>query len=140
MPMSDLARHEVVTANRDTPVSELSSMMMKEKVGSVVITSDRKPVGIVTDRDIATRAFEGKGNPRDKKAEDVMSESVCIAEENMGLSEALEMMEEEGVRRLPICDSNGKLSGIVTFDDLTELISDEEESMARIIRSQRPAY
>ena len=59
MPMSDLARHEVVTANRDTPVSELSSMMMKEKVGSVVITSDRKPVGIVTDSDIATRAFEG---------------------------------------------------------------------------------
>ena len=69
-----------------------------------------------------------------------MSESVCIAEEDMGLSEALEMMEEEGVRRLPICNSNGKLSGIVTFDDLTELISGEEESMARIIRSQRPAY
>lgn len=69
-----------------------------------------------------------------------MSESLCIAEDEMGLNEALEMMEEEGVRRLPICDSNGKLSGIVTFDDLTELISNEENSMASVVRSQRPAY
>lgn len=140
MPMTDLARHEVVTASRDTSVSELSSMMKKERVGSVVITNDRKPVGIVTDRDIATRAFEGGSDPREMNTEDVMSESLCIAEEDMGLHEALERMEEEGVRRLPICDSNGELSGIVTFDDLTELISNEEASMATVVRSQRPAY
>jgi len=140
MPMNDLARKDVVTAQKDTPISEISSMMKKEKVGSVVITNDRKPVGIVTDRDIATRAFEGKSNPREKKAKDIMSESLCIAEEEMGLHEALERMEEEGVRRLPICDSKGELSGIVTFDDLTELISNEESSMANVVRSQRPAY
>lgn len=115
-------------------------MMKKEKVGSVIITNDRKPVGIVTDRDIATRAFEGRSNPREKTAKDVMSESLCTADEDMGLHEALERMEEDGVRRLPICDSKGNLSGIVTFDDLTELISNEESSMASIVRSQRPAY
>ena len=138
--MTDLARHEVVTANRDTSVSELSSIMKKEQVGSVVITNDQEPVGIVTDRDIATRAFEGDSNPREMTAQDVMSERVCAAEEQTGLNEALEIMEEEGVRRLPICGSDGKLSGIVTFDDLTELISNEEESMANIVSSQRPAY
>jgi CBS domain-containing protein len=138
--MTDLARHEVVTANRDTSVSELSSIMKKEQVGSVVITNDQEPVGIVTDRDIATRAFEGNSNPREMTAQDIMSESVCAAEEQTGLNEALEIMEEEGVRRLPICGSDGKLSGIVTFDDLTELISNEEESMANIVSSQRPAY
>lgn len=138
--MTDLARHEVVTASRDTPVSELSSIMKKEQVGSVVITNDQEPVGIVTDRDIATRAFEGDSNPREMTAQGVMSESVCAADEQTGLNEALEIMEEEGVRRLPICGSDGKLSGIVTFDDLTELISNEEESMASIVSSQRPAY
>lgn len=117
-------------------------MMEKESIGSVVITNDDEPVGIVTDRDIAIRGFAGGGdsNPREMKAQDVMSESLCLAEEDMGLSEALERMEEEGVRRLPICDSSGKLSGIVTFDDLTELISNEETSMANVVRSQRPAY
>lgn len=47
MPMNELARKDVVTAQRETPVSELASTMKNERVGSVVITNDDKPIGIV---------------------------------------------------------------------------------------------
>ena len=138
MPITDLARSDVVTADIETPVPDLAERMADESVGSIVITDGNEPVGIVTDRDLAVRAVTDAA-PTDLVAENVMSEDLVTAPADAGFYEATEQMSEHGVRRLPVTD-DGTLAGIVTADDLHELLADEQEQFADVIRAQRPVY
>ena len=140
MPIQDLAREDVISASPDESVHELAKQMREETVGSIVITDDDEPVGIVTDRDLATRVLAEGEDPDDHTAEDVMTEDLCMAEPETGFYQAAEMMSENGVRRLPVCNDDDELVGIITADDLTELLADEQQQLASIIQAQRPAY
>ena len=139
MPIEDLARSDVVTAGPDTPVTDLAATMDEENVGSVVITSEDTPVGIVTDRDLAVRVLGRDSDTSEQVAEDVMTSDLCTAEPNAGFYEAATLMAENGIRRLPVCEGD-TLVGIITSDDLNELLADEQQHFAEIIRAQRPEY
>lgn len=139
MPIDDLARSDVVTADRGTPITEIATTMDAETVGSVVVTEGNSPVGIVTDRDLALRGLGNGSDPAALTAEDVMSVDICTAQRDAGFYDVAETMAENGVRRVPICDGD-ELVGIITADDITELIADEEQQLAAVIRAQRPAY
>ncbi|MDR9380513.1 MAG: CBS domain-containing protein [Natronomonas sp.] len=140
MPIQDLAREDVIRSTPETPVSELAQQMRDENVGSVVIENENSPAGIVTDRDLTTRVLAEEVNPDDQTANDVMSTDLCAVGPDTGFYEAAQMMSENGVRRLPVCDETNELVGIITADDLTELLSDETQQLASVIRAQRPEY
>ncbi|MFC3958328.1 CBS domain-containing protein [Halovivax cerinus] len=140
MPVQNLARSTVVTAEADEPVSKIASRMDDEHVGSVVVTDGDEPVGIVTDRDLATRVLGNGSNPDDTTAADVMSEDLTTVTDSDGFYTAAERMAENGVRRLPVTDADGNLEGIITADDFTELLADEQAQLSSIIQAQRPAY
>ena len=114
--------------------------MRDESVGSVVVTNDAHPIGIAPDRALATRVFPNGAEPNDLTAEDVMSGELCTVSPQAGFYEAAQTMSENGVRRLPICSDEDELVGIVTADDLSEVLSDEHLQLAEIIHSQRPPY
>ena len=139
MPIEDLARSEAVTADPETPVTDLAATMHKENVGSIVITDDQTPIGIVTDRDLTVRVLGDTVDPTEQTAEDVMTTGLCTAEPGAGFYEAANLMAEHGIRRLPICEGD-TLVGIITADDVTELLADEQQHLGDIIRSQRPEY
>lgn len=140
MPIQDLARDDVVSASPETPITEIAQHMRDENVGSVVITNGDSPVGIATDRDLAVRILAEETDPTEQTAEDVMSTELCSVGPDAGFYEATQAMSENGVRRLPICNENDELVGIITADDLTELLAEENEQLAEVIRTQRPAY
>ena len=139
MPIEDLARSDVVTASSDASITDLAATMDSEDVGSIVITEEGSPVGIVTDRDLAVRVLAGQTD-RAETATDVMSDDLCTIRSGSGFYQAAELMCEHGVRRLPVCDAGDELVGIITADDLTELLADEQQQLADIIRAQRPPY
>ena len=139
MPIEDLARDDVVTATPDTLVPALASLMEEEAVGSVVIVDGETPVGIVTDRDLAIRVLADGEHPGERTAEDVMTDDLTTVEAGVGFYEAAELMADHGVRRLPVCEGD-TLVGIVTADDLTELLADEQQQFASVVQAQRPAY
>ncbi|RLM57621.1 CBS domain-containing protein [Halobellus sp. Atlit-31R] len=139
MPVDDLARNDVVTADPETPVTELAATMDDENVGSVVITNGERPVGIVTDRDLTVRVLGTDTDPNGQTAADVMTEEPHTLDRNAGFYEAATLMRDNGIRRVPICDGDA-LVGIITADDLSELLADEEQRLAEVIRAQRPAY
>lgn len=140
MPIEDLAREEVVSASPTVSVPELAERMRDEGVGSVVITNDGTPVGIVTDRDLTTRVLAEGENPSDLTAEDIMSADLCAVGPEAGFYQAAEVMSENGVRRLPVCTEDDELAGIITADDLTELLAEEHEQLAAVVRAQRAPY
>lgn len=140
MTILDLARDDVVTAQPGASVRELAQTMRDESVGSIVITDNGSARGIVTDRDLTTRVLAEGFGPEDHTASDVMSSDLCEIEPDAGFYQATEAMSEHGIRRLPVCDEDGELHGIITADDLTELIADESQQLASVIRAQRPPY
>ncbi|WP_340101429.1 CBS domain-containing protein [Salinibaculum salinum] len=139
MPVQNLAREDVVSNSQDAPVAELAQQMRDENVGSVVVTNDGSPVGIVTDRDLTTRVVAEEAAST-ATAADVMSTDLCTVEPNAGFYEAAQVMSENGIRRLPVCTDGDELVGIITADDLTELLADEHEHLAAVIQAQRPSY
>jgi CBS domain-containing protein len=139
MPVDDLARGDVVTADTDTPVGELASTMADEDVGSIVVTDGDEPVGIVTDRDLTLRVLGEHEGPEDIVAGDVMTHDLHTVDVTDGFYEVSALMSDNGVRRIPVMDG-GDLAGIITFDDVVELLADEQTHIADIVRSQRPPY
>lgn len=140
MPIEDLARSDVVTAGSNTSAMELAVLMDDEDVGSVVITDGETPRGIVTDRDLTVNVLAEGTDPDEISASDVMSTEPTTVDRDAGFYRATELMAQHGVRRLPVCDDDGQLVGIITVDDLNELLADEHGELASVIRSQRPPY
>lgn len=139
MPIQDLARSEVVTAEPDTSVAALAATMDRENVGSVVITEGDTPIGIVTDRDLAIRVLGEKADPTTQMAENVMTEDLKTAEPDVGFYQAADLMAAHSIRRLPVTNGD-TLVGMITADDLNELLADEQSQFADIVRAQRPEY
>ncbi|MFD1562287.1 CBS domain-containing protein [Haloarchaeobius amylolyticus] len=139
MPIDNLARSDVVTASTDEAVHELAATMQDENVGCIVIADDG-PVGVVTDRDLTMQVLADQADPDEMVAEDVMSDDLHTIEHDAGFYEATELMSEHGIRRLPVTGADGALEGIITADDLNELLADEQQELAEVIRAQRPPY
>jgi len=135
--IDDIMEEDVVTVQPDTPVPTVTAQMETEDVGAVVVVDDNEPQSVVTDREVAL-ALEDTPDLADKTAEDLMSDEMVTGEQQMSVYEALQQLSEENIRRLPIVDENGDLTGIVTLDDIIVLIGEEMQDAADIIQTQSP--
>lgn len=140
MPVSECCNVNVVCCEADTPISEVAGLMRKHHVGDVVVTEEqggkRVPVGIVTDRDIVIETIALQVDATTFTAGDLMSMPLATVHEQAGIVEALRMMRSHKVRRLPVVSEGGALFGIVTSDDLINLLAMELSMMTDAIVEQ----
>ncbi|MCA9838026.1 MAG: CBS domain-containing protein [Trueperaceae bacterium] len=134
----DFARTNVVTISPEASVKEAANLMTNHNVGSLVVSSYKKPIGIVTDRDIVTRAVHLGKDLHHTKVVDIMTGNPHILEEELSLFEALELMKDKGVRRFPIVNEDGELSGFFSIDDVLYLLAIEMSAVRRIIEAETP--
>ena len=132
----------VVTAAPERTVREIAELMRERNVGSVVIVgADGAPVGFVTDRDLALSVIADGRDFGDHVA-DHASSPVITAEPAMDVEEAGELMVRHAIRRLVVVDG-GRLSGIVTLDDLASRTGDSElasQLSTRVTRAVMPDF
>lgn len=138
MSLLNFAREEVVTVRPDGTVAEAVQRLREKKVGCLVVTQANRPVGILTDRDVALRVTGAGLDPAQTTVESVMTPRPCVLEEELGLFEALEIMKDRGVRRFPVVDPHGHLSGFFTLDDVLYLLGLELSAVARIVDQASP--
>ena len=94
------------------------------------------PIGIVTDRDIVVAVVAATGvRPEQLTVGDVMSSNLVVAGEDVGVFEAVDLMQDRGARRLPVVDAEGHLVGIITLDDVLRMVAGELTALA--IAAQR---
>lgn len=98
-------------------VVEAARLMREEDIGSLPITDDDELLGMITDRDIATRVVAEAADPKMTSVEEVYSRDPVSVESNEDLEEALKLMARHQVRRLPVVE-NGRLVGIVVQADI----------------------
>ena len=118
MSLRKIAKKKVVTVRPDDTVVKAAKLMEEQNVGSVVVVENRKPIGILTDRDIAIRVVAKKADINSILVKDAMTKKIVTGRDNQRVAELAKVMHENGIRRVPIVNKKGMLSGIITLDDL----------------------
>jgi len=140
MTIRDLVRTDIVTASTDQSAGNLATLMKEEDVGSVVIVEERRPVGIVTDRDLTTKVLEDRADPREVLAGDVMTPEPVTADIDDGVFDVIRAMRDAPARRMPVVDDDGTIAGIVTLDDFLVLLADELQGLGAVVEAESPPY
>lgn len=140
MSVGILCQRDVDTATQGESVRTAAQRMETRSVGSLVILDPaEKPVGILTDRDIAMRVVGEARVPEDTVVGEVMTELPQTVPETASVGEALARMRAMTVRRLPVVDDEGSLVGMLCLDDLLRLHAREFKSIADLIESTSPS-
>lgn len=137
MSIGEICIRGAVIAKATDSVSKGAQLMKVYSVGNVIITDDTHPIGILTDRDITIRVVSDGKDPNKTLIKEVMSAQLITIRESAGVGDAIRKMRAAGVRRLPVIDEQGRLAGIVTLDDLIDLLAEEMSSLAALIRYQQ---
>ncbi|MCX8204527.1 MAG: CBS domain-containing protein [Candidatus Nezhaarchaeota archaeon] len=129
----DIAAKDVKTIEEDESVVKAADIMCQHSIGSLVVTKDGKPVGIVTERDLLKKVIVPCLDPRATKVSKVMTRPLITGDPDMDVVYAAKFMVSRGIKRLPIVEG-GKLIGMVTLTDLLRampgLVKALEESLA----------
>ena len=120
-----LCTRPVVTASPDATVEEAARAMRTKNVGAVVVISHGRPVGILTDRDVAVGVVGRARNPALVKVGEVMRKNPTVIQEHAGILDAARLLGKKGVRRLPVVNKRSKLVGIISLDDILVLLTTE---------------
>ena len=141
MPISEICNREVVVVQPNDTILEAAKLMRQHHVGDVVVVEDRGgvrvPVGIVTDRDLVVEIIAPELDPATITVGDIMVPDLVTVKENTGMFEAIEYMRAKGVRRLPVVNDSGGLVGILTLDDLLELLAKELLALAKLVKYEQ---
>ena len=141
MTISAICSREVITVHRDATVLHAAMLMRQYHVGDVIVIEDREgkaiPVGILTDRDIVIEMVATDLDCRVITVGDIMLAHLAVVKEDEGIFDAIQLMSSKGIRRLPVVDKNGSLLGIVTLDDVLQLLAKEFDALAKLVRHEQ---
>ena len=131
MAQTDTSIRNVMTPNpttveQSTPVAEVARLMKREDVGSVPVVESGRLIGTVTDRDLALRVLAEGKDPQSTKVSDVASTDLVTIDPQQSLDEALRLMAQHQVRRLPVVEEDGRLVGIVAQADVAQQGADHK--------------
>ena len=131
----------VVTADTGDTLQHVGELMRDRNVGSVVICEGGRPVGVITDRDLALVVVADNVGP-DTEAGEHASRPIVTGQVEMHLEEAVALMIQHRIRRLPVTDGDG-LAGIVTIDDLAVRAGDLHQAQqitAEVAKASLPEF
>jgi CBS domain-containing protein len=122
---------EIMTANPrtiepTTSIIEAARLMRDQDVGPAPIIEGGRVVGILTDRDIVVRIVAEGKDPQSTTAGDVASKQLVTIDPEQSLDEAARLMAQHQVRRLPVCEEDGRLVGIIAQADVAMAAAEHE--------------
>lgn len=117
--INEFMTHSPACCAANTPLQQVAQMMIDHDCGQIPIVDQAgAPVGVVTDRDIAVRIVACGRDASQCTAQDAMTSPVQCLHDTASLSECLELMERSQIRRVPVIDANGALTGMVAVADI----------------------
>jgi CBS domain-containing protein len=141
MGLSEICNRSVVVTPRGASVEAAARLMREHHVGSLVVVDEsargRKPVGILTDRDVAIEVVAAGVAPASVTVGEIMGPDLVTARESDETWETIQLMRQKGIRRVPVVDARGALVGIVTVDDLLEIIAEEVDGLVKVIAAEQ---
>lgn len=131
--LKDFATSVVAVVEPETAAAVVAQLMRKHHIGALVVVDAQeknRPVGIVTDRDLVLELMAEGLDPAVFTAGDIMTVDLVCATPEMDAMDAVQLMKSHRLRRLVITDEAGRLVGIVTMEDVLELLTRELVNLA----------
>lgn len=117
MIVRDIMAKNIKTVKPDDSVHSAVLKMNKFDIGSVIVVSSGRPVGIITETNVMRRIVEPRMDPTTVWAKDIMSSPLETIDENSAVEEAAKIMAEKRINRLPVTNGN-KLVGLISSTDI----------------------
>jgi CBS domain-containing protein len=138
MLVDAITNRDVATVERDHTILRAARTMKEKDAGAVVVVDEKgRPIGIVSDRDIAIRVVAAGLSP-DTPVDVVMSHPVFAVSENSLVFDTLRAMAKHHVHRVPVIDADKRCVGIVNISDAMLLLTTEQANVAEVLQSRRP--
>lgn len=141
MSAGEICNREVIVIQRDATIVEAAKLMRQFHVGALIVVEKRDgrqiPAGVVTDRDLIVEVVATELDAAVITVGDIMAAEVFTIKESTASHEAIEFMRRKTIRRLPVVDESGELTGILTLDDALQLLSEELLDLAKLVRYEQ---
>lgn len=141
MKVGEYCKHAVSSIRTGADAAAAAQLMRDEHIGFLVVYRDddelRKPVGVLTDRDLVLGVMARDVDPHGVTVGDVMTRQPLIANETDEFPDMLQAMRMAGVRRVPVVDGRGALVGIIAIDDAIDVITGLMCEIAGSIKSEQ---
>ncbi len=131
--VADLMTRDVETLGAEASLHHAAERMRAANVGSLPVCQDSRVVGLVTDRDITVRAVAEGRDPYQTRVRDIMTADIVSCRTDQDVSEALQLMVDHQVRRLPVVELDGRLVGYLTLATVARKEGDEK-MLARVLK------
>lgn len=128
MKVSEIMTTNPACCTPDTNLQEIAKMMLDNDCGAIPVCEDanhKRPIGVITDRDITVRAVAKGDNPLNMTAKSIMTKNVVTITRESAVEDCLNLMEEHRVRRIPVVDDNGECCGMVAQADIAAHTNDQ---------------
>jgi len=140
MTVGRLCVRAVDVAEPNESVQVAAQRMHSRNVGTlVVLDPSRKPIGLVTDRDLTVRVLAEGRDGSQVTVDEVMTQDIRAVDEDCPVEAALEAMRAGPFRRVPVVDKKGKLVGLLSIDDVLDLLAEEFQSIRRLLNKESPS-
>ncbi|ARG96653.1 CBS domain-containing protein [Legionella micdadei] len=141
MRIGEYCNREVVIIKSDESVKAAAELMRTHHVGDLVIVEKQNnkqvPIGIITDRDLVIEVMAAGLAPEVLTVRDILTEQLNFVVENDSFFDALDLMRTKKVRRLPVVNHENSLVGIITMDDILDILAEMITQVASIIKLQQ---
>jgi CBS domain-containing protein len=117
LKVEDVMVREVITIDENATVKEAAEVMNKFEIGCLIAVKKGKAMGIITERDLLKRVVADAKNANKTKVKDVMSSPLVVVEPNVDLEEAVKLMFQMKIKKLPVVEEK-RLVGLVTLTDM----------------------
>lgn len=118
MKVSEAMHAKAEWVEADTMVSEIAARMAKDDIGAIPIGKNDKLVGMITDRDLALRVVAKGLDSKTTRAEDVMSKGVIYCNTEETVEDAIHLMDQKKIRRLPVLNEKKRMVGMLSLGDV----------------------
>jgi CBS domain-containing protein len=136
LAVRDVMTRTVVTATPAMSAAEAGKKMVENRVGNILIVEEGRPVGIVTESDMVAKVISKNVKPGSIKLEQLMSQPLITTKSSDDINDAVLMMAQKKIRRLPVID-DGALVGIITDADVIQASSEINQILDNLIQMNR---
>jgi signal-transduction protein with cAMP-binding, CBS, and nucleotidyltransferase domain len=136
MSLDELIHRFPETLPPEATCTAAARLMREANVGAVVVADGTKPLGLVTDRDLAVRVVAEGRDPQQVRIREVMSGDPIFLSERRGPGSVIAVMRDLAIRRVMVVDDAGDLVGVVALDDLLMRTAEDLAGLAETIRKE----
>ncbi|MBW4050831.1 MAG: CBS domain-containing protein [Proteobacteria bacterium] len=143
MNVGRICKRQIITLTARTDLLAAAELMREKHVGFLIVVEPEaqaqygRPVGVLTDRDIVISVVARGADPTLLTAGDVMNRELVMVDESDSVEQALRTMRRMGVRRLPVIGARGMLTGVLSLDDILDVLAAEIGEISGTVRNEQ---